>query len=175
MDPRIDAYFRGYDKESFAVFTCQGNEPSEADVEAFERTVGFRLPDEFRDFTMSALGGLYMEVREELWPRADLYAVGPFWSFLYGLKVFGISADIPEWLDLRVQYVELGQPKLVPFLEVVGDPNPWCFESTGRIVRWSHEGEAPDPVALGFNDLLLSEIRELEERKERKLRSDDKR
>ncbi len=52
----IFGYFRRYDKRSFEVFTCQGNEPSEADVAAFEAEVGFRLPGEFREITMSALG-----------------------------------------------------------------------------------------------------------------------
>jgi hypothetical protein len=103
----VYTYFRGYDTRSFEVFSCQGQEPGEADLGAFEAEAGFRLPDDFRSFTMSALGGLYMEVREELWPRAREFDVGPFWSFLYGLKVFGISADVPEWLDLRVQYRRL--------------------------------------------------------------------
>ena len=80
-------YFRHYDAKSFYVVACQGNEPSEADLAAFEASVGFRLPTEFRQFTMSPLGGLYIEVREELWPRPKGYDVGPFWSFLFGLKV----------------------------------------------------------------------------------------
>ena len=80
-------YFRGYDKRTYQVVACLGNEPNEADVAAFEAEVGFRLPDEFREFTMSGLGGLYMEVREQFWPRPKLYDVGPFWSFLFGLKV----------------------------------------------------------------------------------------
>src|SRR3954452_1044479 len=99
-------YFRSYDKRSFEAVACRGSEPFEADVAAFEAEVGFRLPDEFREFTMSGLGGLYMEVREEFWPRAKQYDVGPFWSFLYGIKVFGIADGIPDWLDIRVQYKE---------------------------------------------------------------------
>jgi len=91
----IYSYFRGYDRNSFKIFACKGCEPSEADVAAFEATIGFRLPEEFRDFTMSPLGGLWMEVKEELWPRPKPYDVGPFWSFLYGLKVFGIAEGIP--------------------------------------------------------------------------------
>ncbi len=128
----IFSYFRTYDKASFAVFACSGNEPSEADIAAIETEIGFRLPDDFREFTMSPLGGLYMEVRENLWPRHKPYDVGPFWSFLYGLKVFGIASDIPEWLDLRRAYQELrseGYPDLVPFLQRVGDANRYCFRA----------------------------------------------
>jgi hypothetical protein len=100
-------YFRDWDRESFEVVACQGNEPTESEVAEFEAAVGFRLPDEFREFTMSPLGGLYMAVREELWPRPRAFQVGPAWSFAYGLKVFGIAADIPDWLDIREQYREM--------------------------------------------------------------------
>jgi hypothetical protein len=74
-------YFRNWDRESFEVVACQGNEPTESDIAAFEAVIGFRLPEEFREFTMSPLGGLYMAVREELWPRPRPYQVGPAWSF----------------------------------------------------------------------------------------------
>jgi hypothetical protein len=99
-------YFRRYDKQSFLVVACMGNEPSKADVAAFEAEAGFGLPEEFRRFTLSSLGGLYMEVREELWPRPKPYDVGPFWSFLYAICVFGIASSIPDWLDLRQRLAE---------------------------------------------------------------------
>ena len=167
-------YFRRYDKRTLQVVACKGNEPSEADVAAFEADVGFRLPEEFREFTMSGLGGLYMEVREEFWPRPKLLEVGPFWSFLYGLKVFGIAHGIPEWLDIRVQYREFkaeGFPDLVPFLQLVGDADKCCFDAGGRIVRWSHdEPESREIEDMSFGDLLMHEIRQLEERRDRKIR-----
>ena len=62
----VFAYFRAYDHSTFQVVACQGNEPSESDIETFEQLCGRRLPEEFREFTMSPLGGLYMEVREGL-------------------------------------------------------------------------------------------------------------
>lgn len=40
----------------------------------------------------------------------NIFVVAPgcrqFWSFLYGIKVFGIAEDIPAWLDIRVQFTE---------------------------------------------------------------------
>lgn len=165
-------YFGHYDKRTFQVVACQGNEPSEADVATFEAEVGFRLPDEFREFTMSGLGGLYMEVREEFWPRAKAYDVGPFWSFLYGIQVFGIAEGIPDWLDIRVQYKEFkaeGFEGLVPFLQLVGDADKYCFGSEGRIVRWLHEEpEKREIDEMPFGDLLMREIRELEDRQKQK-------
>jgi len=171
----IFSYFGHYDKGSFDVVACQGNEPTEADVAAFEADAGFRLPGEFREFTMSPLGGLYMEVREELWPRPKLYDVGPFWTFLYGMKVFGIAEGIPEWLDIREQYKEFtanGFADLVPFLQLAGNADKYCFDSAGRIIRWSHEeSENREQEPITFSELLMREIRELEARKDRKIRA----
>jgi hypothetical protein len=168
-------YFTHYDKRTFQAVSCQGNQPSEADVAAFETTLGFRLPDEFRGFTMSGLGGLYMEVREEFWPRPKPFDVGEFWSFLYGLQVFGIAEGIPDWLDIRVQYAEFkaeGFGDLVPCLQRVGDADRFCFDARGRIIRWSHEEpDRREVEEAPFGDLLMREIRELEERKDRKIRA----
>jgi hypothetical protein len=177
LQPVFD-YFRNYDKQSYSIFACQGNEPTEDNIRAFERDIGFSLPDDFREFTKSPLGGLYMEVREELWPRAKLYQVGPFWSFLYGLKVFGIARNIPEWLDIRhqrQQFAHAGTTDLVPFLQVVGDADPYCFDRAGRIFRWQHETpDERESITLSFPDLLMREIQALEARKQKKLRNEDK-
>ena len=36
-------YFRSYDKASFYVVACKGNEPNEAEIVAFEAEVGFPM------------------------------------------------------------------------------------------------------------------------------------
>ena len=173
----VDKYFRGYDADTFNVVACQGHEPAEADVAAFERDCGFRLPEDFRRFTMSPLGGLYMEVKPELWPRPVEYSVGPFWSFLYAVKVFGIAEGIPEWLDIRVQLAALrdeGVAGLVPFLQRQGDADCYCFDSRGRIVRRDHEQpEERAVVDSTFPALLMQEIRDLEQRARRKIARED--
>ena len=171
------SYFRSYDTHSFGVTACQGSEPGEGDVAKFEDTIGFRLPDDFRTFAMSPLGGLYMVVREELWPRAKAYDVGPFWSFLYGLKVFGIAEGIPPWLDIRVQFEQMKSKDasgLVPCLQIVGDAGRWCFDANGRVLRWTRAGAAPEVCGETFGDLLMQQVRDLEVRRDRKLRGEDK-
>lgn len=173
----VFAYFGSYDKESYRVMACQGNEPSEDDVAAFEATVGFCLPEEFRAFTMSPLGGLYLEVLEALWRRPKEFDVGPFWSFLYGIKVFGIAEGIPELLDIRVQHQEMkeaGVDGLVPFLQLIGDADCFCFNAMGDIVQWSHEDPAEHPIIdRTFSELLMDEIQNLEIRKECKINNED--
>src|ERR1051325_6672889 len=112
----IEEYFRNYDKKAYEVFSQQRAEPSIDDVTAFEKQIGFHFPDEFREFAVHPLGGLYMAVREELWPRAKAYDVGPFWSFLYGLMVYGFSVKAPEWLQISNAWRRLsddGYPQFV--------------------------------------------------------------
>src|SRR5215475_9455465 len=170
----IESYFRNYDKKSYKVFSQQRAEPIMADIISFEEQIGFRLPLEFREFAIHPLGGLYMAVKEELWPRARAYEVGEFWSFLYGLIVYSFSPQAPDWLQMSIAWRRLsddGYPQFVPFLKVIGDPDPYCFTRDEKIVIWRHEtpGEV-ELVAKSFSQALIFEIRELEQRKERKTR-----
>ncbi|HLJ91421.1 MAG TPA: SMI1/KNR4 family protein [Candidatus Angelobacter sp.] len=172
----IDNYFRNYDKSSYEVFSQQGAEPSMADVTAFESRIGFRLPAEFREFAVHPLGGLYMAVKEELWPRTRAYDIGPFWSFLYGLTIYALSPQAPDWLQMTNAWCRMsdnGSPQLVPFLKIIGDPDPYCFTPDQKIVIWRHENPAEvEEVAKGFSEVLMFEIRELEQRKERRVKGE---
>lgn len=85
-----------------------GNQPSERDIKKFEDQYKIKLPADFREFTMSPLGGLFMDVREEIWPQAKAFEVGPFWSFCRGIIVYGIAKGIPDFLDIRVRTKKLG-------------------------------------------------------------------
>ncbi|MBD5081385.1 MAG: SMI1/KNR4 family protein [Ruminococcaceae bacterium] len=175
---KVYDYFRNYDKETYLVVGCMGNEPTEQDIKAFEDQYKITLPEDFKDFTMSPIGGLYMEVREELWPRAKQFDVGPFWSFCRGLIVYGIAKDIPDFLDIREKTKELhdeGFTDYIPFLSIVGNGNEvFCFDKDNKIVLFDYcEGEA-EPIDGTFSDCLLKQIEELEERKNRKLRGEDK-
>src|SRR5690349_618324 len=112
-----------YIDRDFAVFACGQDAPAADEVRAFEDIAGFSLPQDFVDFSMSPLGGVYIEVKEEIWPRGTVYDVGPFWSFLYGMHTMGFAKDIPEWMDIRIQTqrfrVDTGH-HVVPFLKVIG-------------------------------------------------------
>ena len=174
----IQDYFRNYDKASYSVFTQQGSEPGVSDIEAFEARVGFALPDEFREFAVHPLGGLYMEVKAEIWPRPQKYHVGPFWSFQYGLMIYSFCKEAPDWLQLSHAWERIsknGNSRLVPFLKIIGNANPYCFTPDKRIFIWRHEtpGE-PESISGTFTEVVMREIRALEERKARKLRGEDK-
>lgn len=176
---KIYDYFRNYDKNTYQVIACMGNEPSEQDIKDFENQYGIKLPVDFREFTMSPLGGMYMEVREELWPRARQYDVGPFWSFCRGIIVYGIADGIPDFLDIRVKTKELhdnGFKDFIPFLSVAGNGDEiYCFDKDNNIVLLNYylTGEKT-PEEGSFSECLLKQIEELEERKNMKLRGEDK-
>jgi hypothetical protein len=46
-----------------------------------------------------------MAVREELWPRPCLLEGRPFLSLLYGLMVYGLSAQAPDTLKIELARV----------------------------------------------------------------------
>jgi hypothetical protein len=171
-------YIKNFDGNTYCVFTQKGNEPKESDLAAFESRVGFRLPDEFREYALNPLGGLYMEVKRELWPRPQKGQVGPFWSFLYGVMVYSFTSEAPEWMQINTAWQRLSQdgyPQLVPFLKIIGDPDPYCFTADQQIAIWQHE--TPDklkPISGTFSEVVMREIRNLEARKARKLRGEDK-
>lgn len=176
---KVYDFFHNYDKQTYQVVACMGNEPSEHDIKKFEHQYGINLPADFREFTMFPLGGLYMEVREEIWPRAKQYDIGPFWSFCRGIIVYGIANGIPDFLDIREKTKELHDERFtgfIPFLSIIGNGDEiFCFDKDNNIVLLDcyTTGEAA-PVEGAFSDCLMKQIAELEERKNKKIRGEDK-
>ena len=50
---KVYDYFHNYDKQTYQIVACMGNEPSEHDIKKFEHQYGINLPADFREFTMS--------------------------------------------------------------------------------------------------------------------------
>lgn len=118
-----------------------------------------------------------MEVREEIWPRAKLYDVGPFWSFCRGIVVYGIANGIPEFLDIRIKTKELhdeGFTDFIPFLSIIGNGDEiFCFDKNNQIVLLDYYATGEATLVEGnFSDCLMEQIEELEERKNRKIRQE---
>ena len=171
----IENRIRALDRNAYAVFSQHGNEPKAKDVAAFETKVGFALPQQFRDFVVHPLGGLYVEVKEEIWPRPHEFDVRPAWGFQFGLRVYALSTDAPDWLSMQKAWADMqqqGHTAFVPFLKIESDPDPYCFTDKGQIVIWRHEmPDDPDSFDGGFFDALIRELDALEERKHRFLAS----
>ena len=45
---KVYDYFHNYDKQTYQVVACMGNEPSEQDIKDFENQYGINLPADFR-------------------------------------------------------------------------------------------------------------------------------
>jgi hypothetical protein len=169
----IEKYFEHLDNRTYSAFAQRGAEPSEAKIGRFEQEVGFRFPEEFREFSLKPLGGFYIEVREGLWPRPQRGDRVPSWTFLYGFRVYSFSPRAPEWMNIRTAWRQMGEqgsPHLVPFLKIMGDADPYCFTRDRKIVIWRHEiPEEPDPVEMTFSEVVVQELRDLENRKNRQL------
>lgn len=165
----LDKYI---ENEIYTICACGDNSPSKKEIKDLEKKIGYTLPDDFKDFTMSSLGGLYVEVKEEFWPRAKEYEVGPFWSFLYGIVVYGIAKDVPEWMDIRSQIEEFRKESgsnYTPFMKVIGDANIYCFGEDKKIYLWNHEIAEFEDVNKSFIELLDYELSELKKRKNKKI------
>ena len=66
---------------------------------------------------------------------------------------------------------ESGYPQFVPFLKVIGDPDPYCFTRDQRIVIWRHETPSEvEEVVESFSQVLMLEIGE--ERKGRRTKGE---
>ena len=155
----------------FSLFACGKDAPPESAIRDFEQAIGFSLPEDFRAFSRSPLGGIYIDVKAEIWPRTKEHAVGPFWSFLYGMFIFGFGKDIPDWMDIRVHTIEFRQntkTTLVPFLKVLGDADVYCFDEQGAVRRWEHETGDAKLVEKTFPEVFAHEVEALRKRKDRK-------
>jgi hypothetical protein len=155
----------------YTIVSAQQSAPSRDAIRAFGREVGCKLPDEFVVHSSGDYGGLYVEVKEELWPRPKVGDVGPFWSFLYGLYTLNLAAGIPEYMDLRANTLEFRRNtglSLVPCLKLIGSADRYCFDQAGNLGHWDHETNDFSPGKKSFFETLDYELGELRGRKERK-------
>lgn len=160
-----------WNRDVYYLVTAGKSAPSKKQLKEFASHYGVTLPNDYLAHASGYWGGLYLEVREQFWPRHKAGDVGPFWSFLYGVFVHAYSEEAPEWMQLRTAAVEfqvLGH-RVLPFLKVIGDADVYCFDAEGRIQRWSHEEDTFEPYDGTFFDVLRYEFLELEARRKRKM------
>jgi hypothetical protein len=168
----IDEALQKHLDKDFLVVAAWNDAPPRKDLEDFEQIIGFRLPEDFRNFSCSKLGGLYVEAKETVWPRPKKYEAGPFWSFLYGFFVYSFSSKAPEWMSIQrqtEQFRSASNTTYVPCLKISMDADIFCLDGQGMLRRWEHEtGEAPLQNKT-FSQLVVQEIVELRKRKDQKV------
>lgn len=171
LDDAILKAIEPVDATLFELVATGPNVPAESDVAAYESSLGFALPVDFRALVLSALGGLYVRARPEAWPLHEEYDIAPAWTFLRGVALFGMATDIPEErLDLRFQLSEAqerGRTGFAPALKIDGDIGMWGFDPSGAILREDEAGHVEADPEQDFGALYAREIAGLIERQAR--------
>ena len=143
--------------------------PSAQAVAALEASVGFPLPPAFAGFCQRN-NGLCVMARDEFWPQAKEFAVGPAWTFWRGLVLLGIDApDLPEWASISAQHKRLVEDEVttvIPLLKIVGDGNRvWGMDSAGVMVEVL-DFEDPTPLTGDLLEVYAEQIAELIQRQQ---------
>jgi hypothetical protein len=168
-----------YLDNDFRVSPMAPNQSAIEDVKLIENELQIKFPKEYIAHLLGegaeVLGerGLYIEVKEEIWPRPKQYDVGPFWSFLYGIHTFTPSKESQDWMRLEFagkQFIEETGIKAVPILKIIGDANVYCTNENGEIVQYNHEENIIERIGVDFWELFEKELSELKKRKEMKIK-----
>lgn len=143
--------------------------PDAASISEMEAAVGFPLPAAFAAFCQRT-NGLCVMAREEVWPRAKEFEVGPAWTFWRGLVLLGIDApELPEWASISAQQrqlAEAGLPGILPVLKIVGDGSRiWGVDQAGTVVAIDDLTD-PEPLNGDLTDLYAEQIADLMQRQQ---------
>lgn len=155
------------DTEYFEVVAAPA--PDAQAIYSLEAAVGFPLPAAFAAFCQRA-NGLCVMAREEVWPHAKEFEVGPAWTFWRGLVLLGIDApELPEWASISAQQrqlAEAGLPGILPVLKIVGDGSRiWGVDQAGTVVVIDDMTD-PEPLEGDLTDLYAEQIAELMQRQQ---------
>ena len=156
----------------FTVFPMAEETARQSDLDRIAKQCSVNFPPEFIGHVCGRFPGLYVEVKEEIWPRAKEFAVGPFWSFLYGLHTFTPCSDSADWMRLDFVTREFQHAtglRCAPILQIIGDANVYCVVESSAIARYDHETNELSPETVDFWAVLEREIAELKSRKIRKV------
>jgi hypothetical protein len=165
------AILQRYLDADFIVFPMSDIPATSEQIAAIGRRFGVTYPAEFVAHVCGRFPGLYVEVKESIWPRPKEFDVGPFWSFLYAFHTYTPVADSPDWMRLdaaATTFQEKTDLPAAPILRLVGDANLYCVDANGAIVRFDHETGELQPVKLNFWQVFEHETSELLKRKKQK-------
>jgi hypothetical protein len=171
LDDRTEAILGRHLDQEFRVFPMAESEQQISQIEAIGRELDVTYPLEFQAHVCGRFPGIFVEVKEEIWPRPEMYAVGPFWSFLYALHTFTPDFESEPWMRLdsaAAKFREDTGLHAAPVLKIVGDADVYCVDTYGKLVQFHHETLELEPIELSFWELFEREIRELRTRKDRK-------
>lgn len=142
-----------------------------ATVQAVAKRLGVTFPPELVAHLTGEFPGIFIEAKEEVWPRPKLYDVGPFWSFLYAVHTYTAASDSSNWMRIEFAANEFQQNTgldAVPVLAIKGDANIYCLNPESKLVRFDHELNTLEPIEMGFFQLFEQEVTALRQRVDQK-------
>jgi hypothetical protein len=178
MEDKTMEILRTYLDRDFKVFPMAPRKTTLAAIKEIEHELQVQFPPEFIAHLLGegteVLGerGLYIEVKEEVWPRPQMYDVGAFWTFLYGLYTYTALKESEDWMQLTYAAKEFAEHtglKAVPIIKIIGSADGYCINKAGEIVQYEHETNSLVPTHMNFWEVFEKELKELRERKDRKL------
>lgn len=121
----------------FNVFPMAETTTSPEQIESIAEAYRVNYPPELVAHLCGRFPGIYVEVKEELWPRPKLGDVGEFWSFLYAIHTYTSAPESLHWmrLDAAAESFQLDTGFVAaPILKVVGDADLYCVDAEGHLV-----------------------------------------
>jgi hypothetical protein len=183
MEDRTIEILEKYLDKDFRVSPMAPNKSTIDDIKSVENELNIKFPKEYISHLLAegadvlSERGLYIEVKEEIWPRPKQYDVGPFWSFLYGIHTFTPSKESADWMRLEIagrEFIQETGIKAVPILKIIGDADIYCVNEKGEIVQYHHEENDVEEIKMNFWEIFENELKELKERKELKIKENNK-
>ena len=151
----------------YFVMAAGSGAPAKKELLSFAKEFSVKFPKDYIAHSTGEMVGLYVEVKEDIWPKPKVLDVGPFWTFCYGIYTYAFSDSAPEWMQIRKaaeEFRKMGH-SVVPVLCVCSDADVYCFDSSGKLVQYRHEEDLFEPVTMTFFELLERELNELADRK----------
>src|SRR5262249_12203201 len=145
--------------------------PSGPDLDELEADLGMPLPKDYRRF-QRLHGAAMVAASDEAWPDSEHGGPGPFWTFLKGFMVLGLSDECPDYMDIRAVAAQFhdefpGTGDWVPFFAHNETADYYCFDRAGRVLLWSHEEPgAVEDQKVGFDQFVIQEAQSLVLRKD---------
>jgi hypothetical protein len=158
--------------DDYYIIAARESAPSKNELKKFAKEQGVKFSKEYIAHSSNFFGGLYLEVNDDVWPKAEVGDVAPSWTFLYGIATYAYSDDAPDWMNIKnatAEFKAMGH-NVVPILKVMGDADVYCLNESGGIIRWLHEEGIFESYDGSFFDLLSFELQELEERRKNKIK-----
>lgn len=140
------------------------------DIEKFEKEIGFSLPDDFKEFSVSKYNTAEVSVDKSIWERSGCGEGGPAWTFMYGFDIHGFSDELDDEYHVRKLSQHLKKISGIiaaPFMNVKADSDPYCLKADQKIYQYNYSGYELIAFDMSFTEFFEYQMKELFERKEK--------